>query len=117
MDELPRLYHFTCDHGAEGIRESGDIQIHRAPFPRAPAVLWLTDLDVPNRDGLGLTSRILTCDRTAHRFEVKHPHGVFHWNEAKLKYFPREQIEALEAAPGAMPMHWWVSGLPQEVIL
>jgi hypothetical protein len=111
------LFHFTCDHGAEGIRESGVIQIHRAPFELAPAVLWLTDLEVPNRNGLGLTSKILSCDRTAHRFEVKNPRAVFHWNEAKRLYFPREQVEALESTPGAMPMHWYVSGIPQEVIL
>ncbi|WP_350351904.1 hypothetical protein ABS642_00895 [Microbacterium sp. A8/3-1] len=115
--ELPRLFHFTCDHGAIGIRESGMIQINRPPLPGAPAVLWLTDLEVPNRDGLGLTSRILSCDRTSHRFEVTRPHGVLHWNDAKREHFPRAQIEALEATPGAMPMHWYVSGLPQEVIL
>lgn len=114
---IPQLYHYTCsDHAAE-IRRDGLIKVSPVfGTGGQKQVVWMTDLDVPNKKGLGLTSNLLSCDRTEYRFEITDPRAVFHWNEAK-RYLPRGVVEQLEAAPGAMPMHWWVSGLPQRFVL
>jgi hypothetical protein len=111
-----KLYHYTCDHGAERIGPRGTLK----PQPlvgsgTAGVAVWMTDLDVPFRDALGLTSHILDCDRTAHQYVVHEPRAVMHWTEAR-KILPRQYVRALESAPGAMPMHWYVSGVPQAAV-
>lgn len=76
-------------------------------------VLWLTDLDVPVRGALGLTSNLLACDRTECRYVVDDPDDtVLAWTELR-RSAPRDWVEALEAAPGVMPRHWWLATGPQ----
>lgn len=100
------LYHYTChDHGEIGIRESGLIK------PGRDGLVWMTDLDVPVREALGLTSYSLRCDRTAVRFEVTDNGYTQPWVRARRGLDPRF-VADLEAAPGIMLMHWWVSGRP-----
>ena len=97
------LYHYTCSHGAEGIRRTGVVK----PNP-ATAMAWFTDLNPPVRDALGLTSVTLTCDRMEHRFTVADESGIQpYW--LVRRYLPREWRDGLERAPGALLMHWWVS--------
>lgn len=111
------LYHYTCDHGAGAICRDGVI-LKPQPSPVMPhqRVLWLTDLDSPARKPLGLTMHTLDCDRTANKFAVHGPVAVLHWPEARHLYFPRWWVEELEAAEGAMPMHWFVTGVSQLVV-
>ena len=72
-------------------------------------VLWLTPLDSPDREGLGLTSSILQCDRLDFRYTVDDG-DTEPWLESALRVEAGlEAILALEVgAPGARPETWWV---------
>jgi hypothetical protein len=72
-------------------------------------LVWLTDLPTPWREELGLTSLILKCDRTTHRFTVDVPAAaVLPWAVyARQRRIDRRVRDGLE--DGALPMHWWVS--------
>lgn len=111
-----RLWHFTCSHSAGPIRDGGELRPWPHPLLPEPLV-WLTDLEEPFRDGLGLTSHTLTCDRTEHRFEVVDPTTAIWWptyaRTLRLGGWVRRE---LDQAPGAMPAHWWVSTEPVPVL-
>lgn len=111
------LYHFTCDHGAAGIHSDGYVRpavdLTDKELPLSGQFAWFTDLLIPDRNGLGLTSHILGCDRTAHRFRVTDMTEVERWTNVR-RYHP-EMARELEFAPGAMPMHWWLSTKPVPV--
>lgn len=113
----PTLYHYTCDHGAKGIAATGKVipgfMLTENRLPWTGRVAWFTDLSSPHRQALGLTSEILTCDRTGHRFRVTDDtEAMPYWVFARL--LTRAEREFVEAAPGARPAHWWVSvcGVP-----
>lgn len=126
------LWHYTCDHGRDGIGDFGVLRSTVDLSTKAAAVakrdprlrellswVWLTDLDTPMRDALGLTSYLSECDRTAHRYQVLDGRaGIVRWTEAR-RYFAGELRDELEGAPGAMPRHWFVapSGVVRVVYL
>lgn len=115
------LYHYTCWHGRRGIGNSGLLIPPRRladpasyhdwqpwQFPMLD-LIWLTDLPEPARYPLGLTSKTVACDRTRHRYRVAADLAeIRRWVDVRREY-PLEMREGLENAPGAMPMHWWVS--------
>lgn len=110
-----RLFHYTCGHSLDGIQESRFL-LRPWGAPGRPQLVWLTDLDFPDREGLGLTSRLIACDRTRYRFTV-HPQSatpVEHWSTARRRFRPT-YVEALEKARGAKPEHWWISREPVPV--
>lgn len=82
--------------------------------PSGGTFAWFTDLDVPIRDALGLTSTILACDRTRCRFRVTDASTVTPWVQAAARRTPWGQY--LEQTDGARPMHWYVSTEPVPVI-
>jgi hypothetical protein len=98
------LYHYTCRHS------HGEITDSLRPFGAyvPGGLVWLTDLDVPMRDALGLTSVTLSCDRTAYRYRVTDEASCVRWVDYRSKV-DRVIVRGLEEAHGAMPMHWWVS--------
>lgn len=111
------LWHYTCDHAArkiDGVLTPGADRIERIAelakrglrVPWTTRLVWLTDLDYPDRDALGLTSTLLTCDRTAHRYRVLDVDQCVPWTSVR-RDFPRH--EWIEAAPGVMPRHWFVA--------
>lgn len=116
-----RLYHFTCRHAASRIAKSGLL----VPVPQKqldPAgrlhLTWLTDLDTPDKDGLGLGSVRSPCDRTEVRFTCDvDPDDVARWPEAALAlgfgvFHPaRQLLEYGDRLPG----NWWVSLAPVRV--
>lgn len=107
------LYHFTCDDGARGVRRDRCLRPNPNTQPGLPPVVWLTDLDVPDRAALGLTSNVLGCDRTRWRVTVDcdaEPWPVF---ARGLSFASRR---GLEFAAGALPMHWWVTRGPVPVV-
>lgn len=106
-------YHYTCDHRHRLIGSTivpGDTLGRYDDSPHIYA--WFTDLSRPNRDALGLTSTILTCDRTAHRYRVTDTRDLIHWTHVRRNH---PWAAELESAPGARPMHWWVARHPVPV--
>lgn len=125
------LWHYTCDHGRASLGESGHLTpgASRAAAGALamlpPAALtaarfvWLTDLDTPIRDALGLTSHILSCDRTAHRYRVTDDRECTSFTELLRMSSPGlyALLRPLTETPGAMPAHWWVAARPVPVTL
>lgn len=123
----PVLWHYTCDHGRWALGVAGVLRPIRQHSPESASLLpapmadvvWLTDLDVPHAAALGLTSRVLACDRTRHRYaagRLDHPQ-VARYVDVRRALFTAGQRRDLEQAPGAMPSHWWVSTVPVAVTL
>lgn len=102
------LYHLTCaEHGHPGILGTGVLR------PGSDGLVWMTDLDTPIRDALGLVRPGVTCDKGAVRYRVDDTTHAVPWL-AFRKDLPREVVALLEAVPGAMPRHWFVSWVPME---
>lgn len=119
--DLPTLYHYTCRHAASRIARSGLL----VPAPQKQLLpsgdlrlTWLTDLEVPDRHGLGLASVRSPCDRTEVRFVCTiDPDEVARWPEAALQlgfgvFHPARRL--LEYG-GRLPGNWWVSLAPVRV--
>lgn len=110
------LYHYTCEHRAARIGRRGVLVPHAQPMLGGRRVVWLTDLDEPDREGLGLTSHTLDCDRTNVRYRVRDPLalGAVTWREwAEVERIERSTRSALEL--GRKPRHWYVSLVPVAV--
>jgi hypothetical protein len=116
------LYHYTCAHSAKSI--SGEMALHPNAHPLLGdlELVWLTDLDVPDVYALGLTSRIIKCRRTEFRVTAGETVAI-HWPEfaRQLRRTTADRqvlagVAALESAPGALPMHWWVALSPVPVV-
>lgn len=104
------LFHYCCAHSHAQITDT--LRPNRG-------LVWLTDLNVPIRDALGLTSHMLGCDRTAHRYRVTDESVCIRWVDSRLSHLigpAREQTLALESMPGVKPMHWWVAEVPVPVV-
>jgi hypothetical protein len=97
------LYHFTCIHQAPLIERTHTLDPEVATFWHG---IWLTDLEAAPREGLGLTSHTLDCDRTRYRFVVDTPVHVHRWIDVRRE-FEWSLREELERAAGALPMHWY----------
>jgi hypothetical protein len=109
------LHHFTCSHGAAGIRRDGKVIPHPQPVLRGLELAWFTDLDTPDRAGLGLTSLTLKCDRTEHRFITENSDEFVWWPRAVRILGLQRERRYLEEAPGALPAHWYVASRPVAV--
>ncbi|MPZ66211.1 MAG: hypothetical protein GEU83_12080 [Pseudonocardiaceae bacterium] len=110
------LYHYTCTDRAPGIRADRELVPNYQPWIGWPLV-WLTDMDTPDKAALGLTARhLLRCDRTAVRCTVARHPAVQPWwlwvRNADVDLLSRDLYEAAE---GAAPAHWWVSMVPLPV--
>ena len=113
---VPTLWHYTCDHG-HAVLGAGAVSL--VPGHRLSAItpvywwpsrfVWLTDMAVPAREPLGLTSHALDCDRTAHRYRVTDTADCVKWLIARRPF--RHEAHILET-PGTRPAHWWISGVP-----
>jgi hypothetical protein len=105
-------WHYTCDHGHQRIGDAGLLlplaSLTDKPTPWQGRIIWLTDLAYPYRDALGLTSQILSCDRTAHRYRITDNRQIVPWTLV-ARDLSREQRDELELARGARPRHWYIS--------
>ena len=117
-----QLWHYTCDHSREKIGLVGELlpasslmNLHQYDSPLSDFV-WLTDLGTPDREALGLTSRILLCDRLAHRYRVTEGGHAIWWMDLR-RVLPWAWVDAVESAPGARPVHWWAAQDPVPVEL
>ena len=124
---MTRLWHYTCTHRASMIaRDSHTIRPHQqVQFGNlAPAMIWLSDLRPPVRDALGLTMNYISCDRMAVEYEIADTAECQWWpvfRRRVLREHPgdaglRAGIAGIEAAPGALPAHWWVSPVPLKAV-
>jgi hypothetical protein len=105
------LWHYTCrDHGGAKIGESGVLRLG------VLGVLWLTDLEVPVIQALGLDNQIATCDRTELRYRVDDTSRVIPWMEFRRGVHP-DMLNALENVRSVMPRHWFVSLDPLSAVL
>ena len=112
------LYHYTCSHRATYIEQDGFVFSLDELQGSASGLIgarfaWFTDLDVPDRAGLGLTSHLLGCDRTERRFTVTDETHVVRYLDVRRKH---RKLWPLEEAPGAMPAHWWIATEPVPVV-
>lgn len=111
------LYHFTCEHIAEMIRNDGAIKPHPMfRFNQLPKVVWLTDLAGPIHRQLGFRpASSAGCDRLEVRFDVE-VEGAVRW-----KHFVKDLPLAQELnwmvtkAVGAEPYHWFVATDPIQI--
>lgn len=100
----PTLWHYTCDHAWMRIGSRGWLK------PGPDGFIWLTDLDVPHRDGLGLSSAFIECDRTAHRYRVEPGHDAHPFVRMQHAFDPA-RWDALMRVPGGLVRHWYVAAV------
>lgn len=107
------LHHFCCSHSADSIRHARKIR----PNPYARIRLsWFTDLPVADVPALGLTSLMLRCDRTEHRFTVPADPRIVWWPQwCRDQGIGRRARDMYESTDGAQPAHWWVAAEPIEI--
>lgn len=114
------LWHYTCTHSRSRIGVVGLLVPARQLVDGTlddywpSAFVWLTDLSVPSRDVLGLTSNYQRCDRTAYRYRVTDTQHVHPWVTVRRTV---PDAELLEAITGCRPRHWFVSTEPVPVEL
>lgn len=112
---VEKLWHWTCDHSAPLIRESGIVKPHPQPLLDMIELSWWTDLGPEHRYELGLTSNTIKCDRMAARFQARHIGDLLWWSHAARGLrIPRRIRDELE--DGRLPAHWWIAVEPVEVI-
>lgn len=133
------FFHYTCRHAATRIENDGGFVLplagwedldalaaaHRLPVsglgdrtPPVPAVSWWTDLDRPDRVGLGLEATLGTCDRTETVFV---PQTIPAPGQPDDRFIPWRAFAA-EHRPdfdwrfvlelGRLPDRWWVTTTP-----
>lgn len=105
-EPVSELFHYTCHERRMLIGDEGWLK----PSPQT-LLLWATDLDVPVREALGLTSVALDCDRGEYRYRVLEPEKFLPWMAIRRNFRP-EFVEMLEHVDGVMPRHWWVAARP-----
>jgi hypothetical protein len=119
------LYHYTCSCALEKIRADGWTlrPNYLAPKVGLPALVWLTDMENPDKGALGLTGVTLSCDRTEYRLTVAETDGVLPWSKwCRANGFTRRQRDWLElgnpfgSANAAQPRRWFVSPEPVKAI-
>lgn len=106
-----KLYHYTCHHR--------HLELQASPLLRGgPGRLaWATDLDWPHREALGIASPCpLGEDRAEYRYRVTGQHHFVRWVHVR-HHVPEEFVERIESEPEILIAHWWVSGLPESVVL
>lgn len=120
----PTLWHYTCSHGHLAMGHKNSVLLPAAQLvvahdrhrvPEQGHMVWLTDLDRPITDALGLTSNFMACDRTRYRYRVTDDTTCERWVDVARRLPTALRLE-LQQAPGVLPMHWWVSFLPVPVV-
>lgn len=104
------FHHYCCRHSRAKIEDS-----HWQLQPGLDGLIWLTDLAWPRRFALGLTSTVITCDRTEWRMTVQDSPDITPWATfADAAHLERQFRRYLEF--GRASEHWFVSVNPLEVI-
>jgi hypothetical protein len=111
-----KLWHFTCDHGYDGIGTRGFIvPMIENPFTHLK-LSWFTDQAQPDRERTGLTMEYTTCDRMAYRYRVVDDRGCRRWLwSAERARLARQDLSDLESYGD--PEHWWIADEPTLAVL
>ena len=109
------LWHYTCDHGHDGIGERGML-LPNLHIQLNVRLSWLTDMAEPERLALGLTNQFTGCDRTRFRYRLERSGHVMPWGMWAALNHPDETLrEDLERYGN--PDRWWVGMTPLAVVL
>jgi hypothetical protein len=103
---MTELWHYTCAHAAA--------RIHGHLDPGGLGLIWATDLDVPDRAALGLSSTFTPCDRTERRFRVLDVAAFEPFATWWPGRFHPSYVSAITHPP-CQPRHWWVASFPVRV--
>lgn len=107
-----RLYHYCCSCSARRITQRGFLQPNGAAL-FGMALVWLTDLAVPDREGLGLTSHILRCDRLEHQYIADvEAEQVERWIDSDIRRTLSAEPDFHEFEDGRRPDTWWIATRP-----
>lgn len=109
---MSSLYHFTCAHARRDIGTGPRCLLVPHPHPLLGCkVLWLTSLDAPDPDEVGLTQSFIRCDRREFRYEVLDlAHCRTWYDSAERDAAPGDVRRALELY--GRPDTWWISDVP-----
>lgn len=111
-----RLYHYCCSCSARHITARGFLMPHGADFFGIDLV-WLTDQSVPDREGLGLTSHILKCDRLEHQYIADlEPRQVQKWLDSEIRRELSRDLTFHEFEDNRDPSTWWIATAPVFVV-
>lgn len=109
------LYHYTCRHRARAITRYGTLRPFPQPLFAHIPLIWLTDMDVPDAEALGLTKQNLPCDRTECRYVVETTEAI-PWLQAETHAaLARLLVKIIGPIPliafedGRRPDRWWVA--------
>lgn len=106
------LYHYCCSHSAQAITQRGFLR----PFGRqlfGVDLVWLTDQAVPDREGLGLTSKLLPCDRLEFQYVADvEPSQVERWLDSDIRADLARDPGYSAFEEGRQPETWWIARRP-----
>lgn len=107
-----RLFHYCCGHSAQKITRRGFLRPHgREVF--GIDLVWLTDQALPNREGLGLTSHMLPCDRLECQYVVDvDASDVEPWMASVIRARLAIDPTFHEFEDGRQPDTWWIATKP-----
>jgi len=107
-----RLYHYCCSCSAKRITARGFLRPFGAQLFDVDMV-WLTDQAEPDREGLGLTSHLLKCDRLEHQYVVDvDPSEVERWLDSSVRASLAREVGFYEFEDGRQPETWWIARRP-----
>jgi len=104
-----RLFHYCCRCSARLITARGFLR-PRGRELFGVDLVWLTDLDPPDRAALGLTSRILTCDRLEFQYVVTlDPPEAEPWLGSDVRAHCVRDSGFEEFEEGRNPERWYIA--------
>ena len=109
---MSTLYHYTCAHALEKIKEMGTLLGSVHPILRFHGrIVWLTDLDVPVVRAIGMPKPTRDCDRLQYRISVSGEWDTVAWwpvwSQRNVALPLRQALEVNEQ--GALFAHWWLA--------
>ena len=104
---MTTLYHYTCSHGAAGIKQLGAVYPNWHPWLDVP-LAWFTNSPTPDPIALGLTSDTLDCDRTQYRFRALEVGSLVPWLGSTVQAAAPLQVQVGLQSLG-QPSLWWIS--------
>ncbi len=108
------LYHYCCSCSRRRITDRGFLRPSDGAALFGVELVWLADQAVPDREGLGLTSNTLRCDRLEHQYIVNvRPDEVHRWLTSDVRRsLTFNLLNIHEFEEGRAPETWWIATKP-----